>query len=87
MDNIIGKCDNSIIREVVQNRTNLRPHPLIRRGVRSGVQLSCTETRFQKCFQVGKNGSKDPILSISMAYNVITCKKSKETLKISKSPI
>ena len=47
----------------------------IRRGVRSGVQLSCTETRFQKCTQSGKNGFKHPMLSISMAFNVISCKK------------
>ena len=26
----------------------------LRRGVRSGVQLSCTETRFQKCSESGK---------------------------------
>ena len=75
IDNIIGKCDNSIIREVVQNRTNLRPHPPIRRGVRSGVQLSCTETRFQKCSQSGKIDSKHPMLSIPMAYNVFSCQK------------
>ena len=48
----------------------------IRQGVRSGVQLSCTETRFQKSSQSRKNGSKDPMLSISMAYNVVSCKKS-----------
>ena len=45
------------------------------RGVRSDAQLSCTETRFQKCCQSGKNGSKYPMLSISMPYNVISCKK------------
>ena len=45
------------------------------RGVRSDAQLSSTETRFQKCSQSGKNGSKHPMLSISMAYNVISCKK------------
>ena len=50
----------------------------MRRGVRSDAQLSCTETRFQKCSQSGKNGSKHPILSISMAYNVISCKKSRK---------
>ena len=47
----------------------------IRRGVRSDAQLSPTETRFQKCSQSGKNGSKHPMLSISMAFNVISCKK------------
>ena len=47
----------------------------LRRGVRFGVQLSCTETRFQKCSQSGKNGSKHPMLPISMAFNVISCKK------------
>ena len=36
----------------------------------------------------GNNGSKHPMLSISMACNVISCKKkSEETLKKSKSPI
>ena len=59
----------------------------LRRGVISGVQLSCTETRFQKWPQSGKNGSKHPMASISMAYDVISCKKSKETLKKSKSLI
>ena len=53
----------------------------IRRGVRSDAQLRSTETRFQKCSQSVKNGSKHPMLSISMAYNVTSCKKSKETLK------
>ena len=48
---------------------------LLRRGVRSDAQLRPTETRFQKCSQSGKNGSKHPMLSISMAYNVISCKK------------
>ena len=47
----------------------------LRRGVRSDAQLSSTETRFQKCSQSGKNGSKHPMLSISMACNVISCKK------------
>ena len=47
----------------------------VRRGVRSDAQLSPTETRFQKCSQSGKNGSKHPMLSISMAFNVISCKK------------
>ena len=46
------------------------------RGVRSDAQLSCTETRFQKCSQSGKNGSKNPMLSLSMVYNVISCKQS-----------
>ena len=45
------------------------------RSVGSDAQLSCTETRFQKCSKSGKNGSKHPMLSISMAYNVIGCKK------------
>ena len=44
------------------------------RGVRSDVQLSRTETRFQKCSQSGRNGS-NPMLSISIAHNVISCKK------------
>ena len=33
------------------------------RGVRSDAQLRPTETRFQKCSQSGKNGSKHPMLS------------------------
>ena len=45
------------------------------RGVRSDAQLRPTETRFQKCSQSGKNGSKHPMLSISMAFNMISCKK------------
>ena len=49
----------------------------LRRGVRSDAQLSSTETRFQKCSQSGKNGSEHLMLSISMAYNVISCKKIK----------
>ena len=48
---------------------------VLRRGVRSDAQLSCTDTRFQKCSQSGKNGSNHPMLSISMAFNVISCKK------------
>ena len=40
---------------------------ILRRGVRSDAQLRSTETRFQKCSQSGKNGSKHPMLSIS--YN------------------
>ena len=59
----------------------------LRRGVRSDAQLSCTDTRFQKCSQSGKNGSKHAMLTIYMAYNVISCKNSKETLKQSKSLI
>ena len=48
------------------------------RGVRSDAQLRSTETRLQKCSQSGKNGSKHPMLSISMAYNVISCKKNQK---------
>ena len=50
----------------------------LRRGVRSDAQLSSTETQFQKCSQSGKNGSKHPMLSISMACNVISCKKNRK---------
>ena len=32
-------------------------------------------TLFQKCSHSGINGSKHPMLSISMAYDVISCKK------------
>ena len=48
---------------------------VVGRGVRSDAQLSSTETRFQECSQSGKTGSKHPMLSISMAFNVISCKK------------
>ena len=48
---------------------------LLRRSVRSDAQLSCTETRFQKCSQSGKKGSKHKMLLISMACNVSSCKK------------
>ena len=58
-----------------QKRILTRYLQSIRRGVRSDAQLSSTETRFQKYSQKGKNGSKHPMLSISMAYNVISCKK------------
>ena len=51
------------------------------RGVRSDAQLSSTETRFQKYPQSGKNGSKHPMLSIFMAYNVISCKKIERNTK------
>ena len=53
----------------------LSPSGTLRRGVRSDAQLSCTETRFLKCSQSVKDGSKHPMLSIYMAYNVISCKK------------
>ena len=35
----------------------------LRRGVRSDAQLKPTETRFQKCSQSGKNGSKLELLT------------------------
>ena len=64
--------------KVEKTKTNL-----VRRGVRSDAQLSSTETRFQKRSQSGKNGSKHPMFSISMAYNVISCKKiERDTQKI-----
>ena len=45
-------------------------------------------SEFQSGPKVVKKGSKHPMLSLSMAYNVISCKKkSKETLKNSKSLI
>ena len=56
-------------------------------GVRSRVHLSCTETRFRKCSQSGKNGSKHPILSIYGLQCDFMQKKSKVTLKKSKSLI
>ena len=55
--------------------TPLSNFALLRRSVRSDAQLSCTETRFQKCSRSSKNGSKHSMLSISMANNVISCKK------------
>ena len=73
---------------LMQNSTwwSYNGHTCIRRGVRSDAQLSPTETRFQKCSQSGKNGSKHPMLSIPMAFNVISCKKverNTQKLKIS----
>ena len=53
----------------------------LRRGVRSDAQLSSTETRFQKCSHSGKNGSKHPMLSTSMADNVISYTKIKRNTK------
>ena len=82
LDRVRGANEEKLVREVLPPWADS-----IRRGVRSDAQLRPTETQFQKCSQSGKNGSKHPILSLSMAYNVIACKKSKETLKISKSPI
>ena len=62
------------VRESCKNKTYI-----VGRSVRSDAQLSCTsETRFQKCSQSGKNGSKHPMLSISMACNVISCKKNRK---------
>ena len=37
--------------------------------------------RFQKCSESGKNGSKHPMLPLSMAYNVISCKKIERNTK------
>ena len=56
------------------------------RGVRSGAQLSCTETRFQKCSQVKMflNTQCYLYLWLTMWFHA---KKSKETLKKSKSLI
>ena len=51
------------------------PRSRLGRGVRSDAQLSCTETRFQKYSQSGKNGFKHPMLSISMDHNVISYRK------------
>ena len=47
---VIGK--NTALLLVITSRENT-----LRRGVRSDVQSSCTETRFQKCHQSGKNSS------------------------------
>ena len=71
-DEVCARLDSVTIS---QNITESTVGRFIRRGVRSDAQLSPTETRFQKCSQSGKNGSKHPMLSISMAYNVISCKK------------
>ena len=64
----------------IQNSVNS-----VRRGVRSDAQLSSTETRFQKCSQSGKNGSKHPMLSTSMADNVISYTKIKRNTKKNKN--
>ena len=55
---------------------------LVKQGVRSGVQLSCTDTLFQKCSQGGKN-----VIYICGLQSDFVQKKSKETLKKSKSLI
>ena len=57
----------------------------IRRSVRSTLHISPKNLRIQKWSQSGKNGSKHPMLSVSVADNVISYKKSKETLKKPKS--
>ena len=36
----------------------------LKQGVRSGIQLVFIETRFQKCSQNGKNGSKHNVIFI-----------------------
>ena len=59
----------------------------LRRGVRSDAQLSCTETRFQKCSRNGKNGFKQPMLTKSTAYIVIPSKKIKRNAQKSTSLI
>ena len=64
-----------ILTQTHTTHTHTCTQDCVRRGVRSDAQLSCTETRFQKCSQIGKNGSEHPMLSISMAYNMISCKK------------
>ena len=64
----VSKCFQGTFQQLLSGFFSLR------RGVRSDAQLSSTETRFQKCSQSGKNGSKHPMLSISMAFNVISCK-------------
>ena len=80
-----GSHESSLKKEQTLTYWLTRPG---RRGVRSDAQLSCTETRIQKSSQSGRNSSKHPMLSISMANNVISCKKkSKETLKKPKSLI
>ena len=47
------------------------------RGVRSTLHFSPKNLRIQKWSHSGKNGSKHPMLSISMADNVISYKKIK----------
>ena len=71
-----GPCQGLLAREKEEENSSL-PRQGLGRGVRSDAQLSSTETRFQKCYQSGKNGSNHPMLSISMAFNVISCKKVK----------
>ena len=66
------------ITEKLESSKNLARWAFIRRGIRSDAQLSCTETRFQKCSQSGKNASKHPMLTISIAHNVISCKKNRK---------
>ena len=68
---MLGLTPSSLFRMITYP---LKIHHL-RRGVRSDARLRSTGTRFQKCSQSGKSGSKHPMLSISMAFNVISCKK------------
>ena len=64
LSNKVLNCNNTI-RESQKLLTPLSQWH-IWRGVRSGVQLSCTDTRFQKCLQSGKSDSKHPMLTISI---------------------
>ena len=57
--------------EMVQNEVLTMQHlryQSLGRGVRSDAQLSPTETRFQKCSQSGKNGSRHPMLSTGFFF-------------------
>ena len=68
----------NLVKSIFYGKVQLYYTKALRRGVRSDAQLSCTENRFQKCSQSGKNGSKHPMLSISMGNNVISCKKTRK---------
>ena len=70
--------------DVTKNLTGHRMH--VGRSVRSSLHISPENLRISKWPLSGKNVSKHPMLSISMALNVISCKKverNTQKLKIS----
>ena len=54
----------------------------VRRSIRSTLHFSPKNLRISKWYLSGKNGSKYPMFSISMANNVISYKKTHKKKKI-----
>ena len=52
---IINFCDKNVVIARLRDKNEVFILFIYIRGVRSDAQLSCTETRFQKCSQSGKN--------------------------------